>query len=393
MLHKPTIIDDSEEVNFMSKNCKKYLFIVLVIVFLTSACQPAAPLSEGSSSSDHVQVAYVYNGPIGDLGWIYAHEQGRIYLEENLDNIETIYVESVPEGPEAERVIRDLAVKGYDLIFTTTYGFGDPTHTVARDFPDVYFEHCTGYDIAENVSTYFGRMYQARFLTGIVAGEMTESNIIGYIAAFPIPQVVRGINAFTLGVRMVNPEAKVHVIWTQTWFDTVLEREAAESLVNVGADVLAQHQNSPETQKVAEENGILGIGYNTDMSSQAPNAHLTGAIWNWGPYYVSETQNIINGDWQSKRYWGGLEDQIIGLAPYNEAVPDDVRNIVEEWQKEIITTDWDVFDGPLYAQDGALVLAENDRFSDEYLLNDMDWFVQGAVGNAGDPPESVSVAP
>lgn len=373
----------------MPRHSKRFIFILLVIVFLLSACQPATQSPGDDSSSDNIKVAFVYNGPIGDLGWIYAHEQGRVYLEENLDNIETLYVESVPEGPEAERVIRDLAVKGYDLIFATTYGFGDPTHTVARDFPDVYFEHCTGYDIADNVSTYFGRMYQARFLTGIVAGEMTKSNIIGYIAAFPIPQVVRGINAFTLGVQTVNPEAKVHVIWTQTWFDTVLEREAAESLVNIGADVLAQHQNSPETQKVAEENGIWGIGYNADMSSQAPNAHLTSAIWNWGPYYVSETQDVINGTWLSKRYWGGMEDQIIGLAPYNDAVPDDVRNKVKEWQDKIISPDWDVFDGPLYDQNGSLVLAQNDRFNDEYLLNDMDWFVQGVVGNAGDPPEPV----
>lgn len=367
---------------------KRFLSIIFIVVLvILTAC--AEEITTPEESSENLKVAFVYNGPIGDLGWIYAHEQGRIYLESNLPNVETAYIENVPEGPEAERVIRDFAIKGYNLIFTTTHGFGEATLAVAADFPDVYFEHNTGYEISENVSTYFGRMYQARFLTGIIAGGMTESNVIGYVAAFPIPQVVRGINAFALGVQQVNPEATIHVIWTQTWFDPVIEREAAESLINIGADVLAQHQNSAETQKVAEENNIYGIGYNTDMSGQAPNAHLTSAVWNWGPYYVAEAKAVQENTWKSKRYWGGLEDGVIDLSQFNEDIPQELIDNVEFWRSKIADTDWDVFDGPLYSQNGSMVLQENERFSDEYLLNEMDWFVQGIVGNAGDPPEPV----
>jgi basic membrane protein A len=365
---------------------KRLALISLIILISFTACAQAKVEKEAKT----LKVAFIYNGPIGDLGWIYAHEQGRKYLQEKMPQIETTYIENVPEGgPEAERVIRDYAINGYDLIFGTTYGYGDAIHAVARDYPKVFFEHNTGYDISPNVSTYYGRMYQARFLTGLVAGSMTKSNIIGYVAAFPIPQVVRAINGFALGVKAVNPDAKVHVVWTQSWFDPVLEREAAESLVNIGADVIAQHENSAEPQKVAEENHIWGVGYNTDMSDQAPTASLTSAIWNWGPYYLKEAQAALDGTWESKRYWGGLEDGIIDIAPYNDAVPQDVRDLIENWRKKITETGWDVFDGPIYAQNGDLVLAEGNRFDDDYLLNNMDWFVQGIVGEAGTPPLAV----
>jgi basic membrane protein A len=359
----------------------------LILGVLASSC--AQPQVSQQTDDPELRVAFIYNGPIGDLGWIYAHEQGRLLLQEQIPGIETAYIENVPEGPEAERIIRDYAENGYDLIFTTTHGFGEATLAVAQDYPDVYFEHNTGVETATNVSTYFGRIYQSRFLTGLVAGSMTESNIIGYVAAFPIPQVVRGINGFTLGVKAANPDAVVHVIWTNTWFDPVIEREAAESLVNIGADVIAQHQNSSEPQKVAEENGIWGIGYNTDMSLVAPNASLTSAIWHWGNYYVMEAQAVLDGTWESKQYWGGLKDGIIDIAPYNEAVPQAVRDLVEEFRTRIVESGWDIFDGPLYDQNGNLVLADGDRFSDEYLLNDMDWLVEGVVGNAGNPPPAI----
>lgn len=375
--------------NFGKEQIHRLLTLIawMAFVLVSSGCGQEAGPAEGD---ERLRVAFIYNGPIGDLGWIYSHEQGHRHLQETLPSAETTYVENVAEGPEAERVIRDFAVRGYDLIFTTTHGFGDATLIVANEFPDTYFEHATGYEIAPNVSTYFGRMYQARFLTGLIAGRMTESNIIGYVAAFPIPQVVRGINAFALGVQAVNPDARVQVVWTRSWFSPVLEREAAESLVNIGADVIAQHQNSAETQKVAEENGVWGIGYNTDMSQQAPDAVLTSAIWNWGPYYVRQAEAVINGTWVSHRYWGGLEDQIIDLAPYHEAVPQDVRQLVEEWRTRITDTEWDVFVGPLYSQDGSMVLAEGEEFSDEYLHNEMDWFVQGVDGEAGAPPPPVA---
>jgi basic membrane protein A len=365
------------------------LLLASALIASTLGCAGNPQVVAEESDPDIVRAAFVYNGPIGDYGWIYSHEQGRKYLEQHVPDVVTTYVENVPEGPEAERVIRDFAIKKYNLIFTTTYGLGDATLAVASEFPNTYFEHATGYDISENAGVYFGRMYQARFLTGLVAGKMTRSNKIGFVAAYPIPQVVRGINAFALGVRAANPDAQVFVVWTNTWFNTVLEREAAESLVQTGVDVLAQHTNSSEPQKVAEENDIWGIGYNTDMSAMAPTSQLTSAIWDWGPFYTRIAEEVKNGTWKSERYWGGLEDAIIGLAPYNQAVSPETRDLVEEWRDRMIGQAWDVFDGPLYGQDGRLVLAEGQRFDDDYLLNEMDWFVQGVVGEAGELPQAV----
>lgn len=368
----------------------KYIrpFKILLLVTLISLATACGSVQE-QVESEEIRIAFVYNGPVGDLGWITSHEQGRVYLDETVANVQTTFVENVAEGPEAERVIRDFASQGYDLIFTTTHGFGDATLRVASEFPNVNFEHATGFETAPNVSTYFGRMYQARFLTGVVAASMTESDILGFVAAFPIPQVVRGINGFALGAQAVNPDVEVRVLWTNTWFDPVLEREAAQTLIDGGADVIAQHQNSPEVQKVAAENDVWSIGYNTDMSQQAPESVLTSAIWNWGPYYVSRAEAVLNGAWTSHRYWGGLEDPIVDLAPYHEDVPQETRELVEEWRERIANTDWDVFQGPIFAQNGALVLAEGDEFTDEYLLNDMDWLVQGVIGEAGDPPPPV----
>lgn len=361
--------------------------LILLGLMALGACggTPTEPAGQGATGQ-LLQVAYIYNGPIGDLGWIYSHEQGRQYLEDTLPGVETTYIEDVAEGPDAERVIRNFAARGYDLIFTTTHGFGDATLLTARDFPDIAFEHATGTETAANVSTYFGRMYQARFLSGLVAGSMTESNIIGYVAAFPIPQVVRGINGFARGVQAANPDAVVQVVWTRSWFDPALEREATEALINIGADVITQHQNSAEPMKVAEDAGVWGIGYNTDMRQQAPDSVLTSAVFNWGPYYVSRAQAVQDGTWTSQRYWGGLEDGIIDLAPYHEAVPQAVIDLVDEWRARIIDTEWDVFTGPLYAQDGTLLLAEGETFDDNYLYNEMDWFVQGVVGEADSPP-------
>lgn len=370
-------------------SCWVYLSLAMALIGSSLGCSTATPQVDGTEDQKDTKVGFVYNGPIGDYGWIYSHEAGRKYIEQNVSDVETTYVENVPMGPEAERVIRNLANKSYNLIFTTTYDFGDATLAVAHDFPDTYFEHCTGLNTAENVSVYYGRMYQARFLTGLVAGKMTKTNKIGFVGGYPIPQVVRGINAFALGVQAANPEAQVYVVWVNTWFDTVLEREAAESLVQSGVDVIAQHTNSSEPQKVAEESGIWGIGYNTDMSVMAPTAELTGAIWNWGPYYARTVEEVKNGSWKTENYWGGLEEGIIDLAPYNEAIPQEVKELVAEWRAKIINKQWDVFDGPIYGQDGRLVLAAGQHFDDTYLLNDMDWFVKGIVGKAGELPNAV----
>ena len=210
------------------------------------------------------------------------------------DQVETAFIEGVPEGPDAARVIRQYAQDGYDVIFTTSFGYMDPTLEVAEEFPDVYFEHCSGYETADNMLTYFGRIYQPRCLSGMVAGMMTESNIIGYAGAFPIPEVIRGINAFTLGVRAVNPDAEVRVVWTSTWYDPVVEREAAEALLDQGADIITQHQDTTEPQKAAQERDALSIGYDSDMRQFVGDTVLCGPQWNWGSYYVQTVQDILD---------------------------------------------------------------------------------------------------
>jgi basic membrane protein A len=352
-----------------------------------------APTEAPPPPPEKLKVAFVYVAPIGDLGWTWAHEQGRLMLEEEFgDKVETAYIENVPEGPDAERVIRDFAQKGYDLIFATSFGFMDPMVTVASEFPDKYFEHCSGYKTADNMATYFGRMYQPRYLSGLVAGKATEANKIGYVAAFPIPEVVRGINAFALGVREANPEATVHVVWTNTWFDPVLEKEAADALLDEGCDVIAQHQDTTEPQKAAQERGMVSIGYDSDMSQFVGDTVLTSPIWNWGPYYTERTKAVMNGTWETHQYWGGMEDGIVDLAPLSDKVPDEVRALVEEKKGTILSGEWDVFTGPIKGQNGELSVPEGVSMTDEEMLS-MDWFVEGVVGEAPGEPPAAEAAP
>ena len=251
-----------------------------------AALKALGPVAAMAKQDEKFKVAFIYVGPIGDLGWSWAHDQGRLALQAAIPNVETTYQESVPENPaDAERVIRDFAQKGNNLIVTTSFGYMDPTINVAKDFPDTQFIHISGYKTAENVSTAFGKIEEPRYVSGIIAGKMTKSNQLGYVAAFPIPEVIRGINAFTRGVRSVNPDATVKVVWTSTWFDPALERQAAEALLDGGADVIAQHQDTAGPQQAAQDRGAYGVGYDADMSSLAPDAVLTSAIWNWGVYY------------------------------------------------------------------------------------------------------------
>jgi len=387
----------------MNRKLWAALALVTIVAMVAAACGPTpteapapptevppteAPTKAPPPPSEKPKVAFVYVAPIGDLGWTWAHEQGRLMLEEEL-GVETAYIENVPEGPDAERVIRDFAQKDYDLIFATSFGFMDPMVTVASEFPDKYFEHCSGYKTADNMATYFGRIYQPRFLSGLVAGKATETNKIGYVAAFPIPEVLRGINAFTLGVREANPEATVNVVWTNTWFDPVLEKEAAEALLDQGCDVIAQHQDTTEPQKAAQERGMVSIGYDSDMSQFVGDTVLTSPIWNWGPYYVERTKAVMDGTWETHQYWGGMEDGIVDLAPLSDRVPDDVKALVEEWKQKIISGKWDVFTGPINGQNGELSIPAGVSMTDEEMLS-MEWFVEGVVGEApGEPPLSM----
>ena len=332
------------------------------------------------------KVGFIYVGPVGDAGWTYAHDLGRRYLEEHVPGVTTDYIESVPEGEEAYRVIVDFIKKGYKIIFTTSFGYMDPTDKAAKQYPNVDFFHCSGYKYNHtNFSAYFGRMYQARFLTGIVAGMMTESNVIGYVAAFPIPEVIRGINAFALGVRLVNPEAKVHVVWTHTWYNPAAEREAAISLLDSGADVITQHQDSPAPVQAAAERGKYAIGYNSDMSIFAPEAHLTAPVWNWGVFYVAAVKGVIDGTWKHGFYWWGMDKGIVDIAAFGPAVPEKVRAVVNTFKELIKEGKFDPFTGPIYDQEGKLRVEKGKRMTDEELLS-MNWFVDNVVGSI--PKES-----
>ncbi|MGA1861513.1 BMP family ABC transporter substrate-binding protein [Deferribacter thermophilus] len=345
---------------------------ILLILFMFSIF-----LSVGYSKD--LKVGFIYVGPVGDGGWTFAHDLGRKELEKLPFVKKTTYVESVPEGADALRVILKLAQTGHNLIFTTSFGFMDPTLEVAKRFPNVVFMHCSGYKTAKNVGTYFGRMYQARYLTGLIAGAMTKSNIIGYVAAHPIPEVIRGINAFTLGVRKVNPKAVVKVVWTQTWLDPGTERNAAESLLDVGADVLTMHQDTPATLQAAEARGKFVIGYNSDMRKYAPNGFLTAPIWNWGAIYKYVAKQVHDGTWKSEQLWWGMDKDVVRLAPISDKVPANIRKLVEDMKQKIVSGEFKVFEGEIKDQNGKVVLKKGEIFGDKELLG-MNFFVEGVNG-------------
>src|SRR5512143_2061688 len=283
-----------------------------------TACALALALPAAAQSREPLKIGFVYVSPIGDAGWTHQHDIARIAMEKNLaGKVTTKYVENVPEGADAERVIRDLAQSGYKLIFTTSFGYMNPTLKVAQQFPNVDFEHATGYKTAKNVGTYNARFYEGRYLAGIVAGRMTRTNVAGYVAAFPIPEVVMGINAFARGMRSVNPKAEVKVIWVTSWYDPGREREAAETLVSQGADVLTHHTDSTATVQAAEAKKVYAIAYHSDMSKYGPNAQLTAVTHHWGDYYTKVAQSVVDGKWQQDNVWGGIKDGMIKLAPFN----------------------------------------------------------------------------
>ena len=353
---------------------KRALFMTLALAVFCGAATAFAADKGGRE----LKIGFVYVAPVSDGGWSYAHDQARLELEKN-PGVSTYYIESVPEGADSERAILNMARKGYDIIFTTSFGYMDPTIKVAKQFPQITFLHCSGYKTAANVSNYFGRMYQARYLTGLVAGQMTKKNQIGYVAAFPIPEVIRGINAFTLGVRAVNPQAEVRVVWTRTWYDPALEKDAAKSLLDIGVDIIAQHQDSPGPQEAAQERGAYSIGYSSDMSRFAVDAHLLAQIWNWGHFYQSVEEQVLAGTWEAGSFWPGLEPGIVTLSPYGKMVPQQVRDSVSKRRREIIEGKFVVFSGPIQDQNGQVRIEAGSVPLDEELLS-MDWFVQGVIG-------------
>ena len=353
---------------------KKLILGLMVLAMTFSLVAPIA-----SQAKKPLKIAFVYIGPPGDMGWTYEQDRGRLAIEKQFGSqIETKYIENVPEGPDAERVIRQYAMAGFDMIFTTSFGYMDPTVAVAKEFPNVKFEHCSGYKTAPNMATYFGRIEEARYLTGIIAGRMTKSNVIGYVAAFPIPEVIRGINGFTLGVRSVNPKAQVKVVWTNTWYDPVKEREAAVALLDSGADIIAQHQDTTEPQKAAQERGKYSIGYDSDMGKFVGDSVLASAVWEWSTYLASTVKQALAGTWKTHEYWGGLKDGVVKLSSISPKVPASVKKEVEAAQKKILGG-WSIFSGPLAGQDGKVVYPAGQVVPDAKQAS-MDWFVEGVVG-------------
>ena len=344
----------------------------------------SALISIGSLSvqaADPTKVGFVYVGPVGDHGWTYRHDLGRLAVEAEFgDKVETTFVESVPEGADAERVIRKLAADGHDLIFTTSFGYMNPTNKVAKAFPNVKFEHATGYKRGDNVSTYSARFYEGRAVIGTMAGMMTKSNIIGYIGSFPIPEVVRGINAFTIAMRKVNPDAEVRVVWVNSWYDPGKEGDAAKTLIDQGADIITQHTDSPAPLQAAQERGVVGFGQASDVSAFAPEAQLTAIIDDWNQYYIDRTKAVMDGTWESQDVWHGIDSGMVGFAEYGAAVPDDVKAAADVIKEGIVDGSIHPFQGPIKNQAGEEVVADGETLGDDILLG-MDYYVEGVQGS------------
>ena len=329
-----------------------------------------------ASGADKLKVGFIYVGPIGDHGWTYQHDQGRLAVEEAFgDKVETIYVESVPEGPDAERAITRLARQGAGIIFTTSFGYMDPTVKVAKNFPDVKFEHGTGYKRADNVTTYSARFYEGRYVIGQIAARVSKSGVAGYIASFPIPEVVRGINSFMLGAQSINPDFKLKVVWVSTWFDPGKEADAAKVLIGQGADVISQHTDSTAPLQIAAEQGVVGFGQASDMIAFAPSSQLTAIIDDWAPYYVRRVQAVLDGTWKSEDTWDGMGPGMVAMAPYTN-LPDDVVAMAKETQAKITSGEFHPFTGPIYKQDGSMAIGEGEVLDDGVLAG-MSWYVKG----------------
>jgi simple sugar transport system substrate-binding protein len=327
-----------------------------------------------------LKVAFVYVSPVADAGWTSQHNTGRLELEKNLaGKVTTTFVEKVPEGADAERVIRDLAHQGNKLIFTTSYGFMNPTLKVAEEFPDTVFEHATGYKSAKNVGTYNARFYEGRYLAGIVAGRMTKTDTLGYVAAFPIPEVLQGINAFTLGARSVNPKTQVRVVWVNTWYDPGKERDAAVALIGQKADVLTHHTDSTATVAAAEENGVRAVAYHSDMAKFGPKAQIAAVTHHWGAYYTRVAQSVIDGRWKPSNLWGGMKDGMIKLEALHADVPADVKAEVDRGGADIAAGKLHPFTGPIRTNSGKDVVGKGESLSDEQLAK-MDYYVEGVLG-------------
>ena len=348
----------------------------------------AAGLATGAIADGHekTKVGFVYVGPIGDGGWTYEHHQGLLAVEEAFgDKVETVYVENVPEGADAERVMTQMALEGADLIFTTSFGYMDPTINVAAKFPDVKFEHATGFKRADNVSTYSARFYEGRAVQGHIAGKMTESNIVGYIASFPIPEVIRGINSAYLHASKVNPDIEFKIIWVYTWFDPAKEAEAANVLIEQGADVILQHTDSTAPQAAAlaandAGGNVISFGQASDMAEFGPKPRVSSIIDNWAPYYVARTQAVMDGTWSSVDTWDGMDTGMVEIGEITDVVPADVKAEAEAMIAAIAAGEYHPFTGPINKQDGSAWLADGE-VADDGTLAGMNFYIEGVTGD------------
>ncbi len=366
----------------MNRRVSLALGLALVLALAVSACAtpvPPAPPEEGP-----IKAAFVYVGPIGDHGWTFAHDEGRLYLEDHVDNVETTYLESVSDV-DAEARIRDLAEAGNDVIFTTSFSFRDATAAVAPDYPDVIFENCSGFLTADNMGSYFGRMYQAKYLAGIVAGLTTQTNKIGYVAPIQIPEVIRLINACTLGARSVNPDVETEVVWIGNWFDPPAETAAVESMVAAGVDVIFTGTDTTVPVVTAAEQGVWSVGYDScESCGAAPEACLTTPCWNWGPTYVEIVEAIRDGTWTPETTYESMADGIVVLTELGPAAAQGAQAAVDE-ARAAIEAGQDVFCGPLNDNHGELMIAEGECMADMDLIC-FDWYVEGV---ASEVPEGV----
>ncbi len=332
-------------------------------------------------AAEPLKVGFIYVGPTGDHGWSYEHDQARQAMQKELgDKVITTYVESVPEGADAQRVITKLATSGHGLIFTTSFGYMNPTLKVAKRFKKVKFEHATGFKRSKNLSTYSARFYEGRYVIGHIAGRMTKSNVLGYIASFPIPEVIRGINATVIAARKVNPDVTVKVVWVNSWFDPGKEADAAKTLIDQGADIILQHTDSPAPMQTAEKRGVWAVGQASDMSKFGPNAQLTAIIDNWAPYYIERTKAVLDGTWKEKDTFGGFKSGMVKLAPYNKKMPKDVVDLAESVRIAIEQETVHPFQGPIKGQDGKIIVKDGEIIDMGQLLG-MNFYVEGVVGS------------
>jgi simple sugar transport system substrate-binding protein len=348
-----------------------------LIKTLLAGAALATGLAGAAGAEEKLKIGFIYVGPTGDFGWSHEHDQGRKAIEAALgDKVETTYVESVPESADSERVMTQMALSGTKLIFATSFNYMDHVMNVAAKFPNVKFEHATGFKRADNVSTYSARFYEGRTVIGHIAGKMTKTNIIGYIASYPIPEVIRGINSAYLAAKAVNPDVKLKIVWAYTWFDPGKEADAANALIEQGADIIMQHTDSPAAMTIAEEKGIFAFGQASDMKQFGPHARLSSIIDNWGPYYVARAQAVLDGTWASTDTWDGIGAGMVGIGEFSDSIPDDVKASATAIKDALAAGTMHSFTGPINKQDGSVWLKDGE-IADDGTLATMNFYVEG----------------